>query len=138
MTYDHNSTRTLAAELKDDVLAILANHVGARNPIKARDIARRLGRVGRYGDRPIREAIRALRKDGHLILSSVRPPAAGYFLAANAEEWELFRDSNLRPRALDILETSCAMGRAAQVRWGGQLELELPEPALPWISDLVA
>lgn len=138
MTYDHNSTRTLAAELKAAVLDILAGHVGARNPIKARDIASRLGRVGRYADRPVREAIRGLRQDGHLILSSVRSPA-GYFLAANAGEWEQFRDRNLRPRALDILETSRAMGQAAQVRWGGQLALELPEPTLPpWVSDLAA
>jgi hypothetical protein len=136
MPYDQNSTKADAKELKAAVLDILVSHVGACDPIKARDIARRLGRTGRYADRPIREAIRALRKEGFLILSSVRSPA-GYFLAANAGEWEQFRDSNLRPRALDILETSRAMGQAAQVRWGGQLALELPEPALPWVSDLV-
>jgi len=138
MTYDHNATRTLAEALKDDVRKILLNHVGAANPIKARDLARCLGRQGRYADRPIREAIRSLRKDGHLIMSSVQAPA--YFLAQDAEEWERFRDSNLRPRALDILETARAMGQAAQVRWGGQLALELPdlEPAPFGLPEMVA
>ena len=125
MTYDHNATQTLADELKDAILEILQDHIGADSAIKARQIAKQLDRTGRYADRPIREAIRSLRKDGWLILSSVKKPA-GYFLAETEAEWVEFRDRNLRPRALDILETAGAMGRAAGTRWGDATQLELP------------
>jgi len=129
MSYDHSAMQETATELKDNVLSILESHVGAGTAIKAGDIARALGLRGKYADRPVREAIKELRRDGYLIISSVRKPY-GYFLAASEEEWKAFRDSNLKPRALDILETASAMGRAAQERWGGapviqQLGLEL-------------
>ena len=122
MVYDHNSTRNQAGDLKAAVLEILSRHVGAGTAIQARDIARACALQGKYADRPVREAIRQLRQQGHLILSSVgREP--GYFLAASRQEWEEFRDGNLRPRALDILETAKAMGQAAASRWGGVLDL---------------
>jgi len=38
--------------------------------IQARDIARAVGCRGKYADRPVWEAIRQLRQEGHLILSS--------------------------------------------------------------------
>ena len=125
MTYDHNATRTLADGLKEAIIEILQEHIGADSAIKAQQIAKQLNRTGRYADRPVREAIRGLRKDGWLILSSVSSPA-GYFLAETEEEWIAFRDRNLRPRALDILETSRAMGDAAGIRWGEATQLELP------------
>ena len=116
--YDHKTTQTQAAGLQDAILAILKDRVGAASAIKARDIAAHLGLAGRYADRPVREAIKTLRRSGHLIISSVSRPY-GYFLAADEKEWHAFRNSNLRPRALDILETTSAMNRAAQARWGG-------------------
>ena len=125
MAYDHNATKTLADELKEAIIEILQGHIGADNAIKAQQIAKQLNRTGRYADRPIREAIRGLRKDGWLILSSVKKPA-GYFLAETEEEWIAFRDRNLRPRALDILQTARAMGDAAGIRWGEATQLELP------------
>lgn len=126
MTYNHDSMKDSAEVLQSDVLDILQHHVGAATAIKAADIARRLGLRGRYADRPVREAIKTLRRDGHLIISSVREPY-GYFIAATEDEWLAFRDTNLKPRALDILETASAMGQAAQRRWGAirQLNLEL-------------
>jgi len=122
MVYDHNATRNQAGDLKAAVLSILSQHIGAGAAIQARDIAGACGLRGKYADRPVREAIRQLRQDGRLILSSVGQQP-GYFLAATAEEWEEFRDGNLRPRALDILETAKAMGQAAAARWGGVLDL---------------
>ena len=127
--YDHENTQAQARALRDEVLGILSSHVGADSAITAGDIAARLGRVGRYADRPVREAIKQLRRGGYLILSSVGDKP-GYFLAADKQEWLSFRDGNLRPRALDILKTAQAMGEAAGRQWGGaeplaQLELEL-------------
>ena len=131
-TYHHKTTQTQAANIQDAVLAILQSHVGAPHAIKAADIAARLGLAGRYPDRPVREAIKNLRRAGHLVISSVTQPY-GYFLAATEQEWHAFRDANLRPRALDILETASAMNRAAQDKWGGvggsdvtQLDFNLP------------
>jgi predicted transcriptional regulator len=133
MTYDHKATEEQAGTLKDQVLEILSEHVGADSAIKAKDIARRLGLTGKYSDRPVREAVKQLRREGHLVISSVTVPY-GYFLAATEEEWLEFRDRNLRPRAMDILETSRAMGLAAKGRWGGaapkipvQVPLSVPE-----------
>ena len=125
MAYDHNATRAQADELKEAIVEILQGHVGADSAIKAQQIAKQLNRTGRYADRPIREAIRALRQDGWLILSSVGN-SPGYFLAETEEEWVKFRDRNLRPRALDILQTARAMGDAAGIRWGDATQLELP------------
>ncbi len=112
MSYSHDATKVDAASLQQRILGIIEVRVGAAQAIRARDIATLLGRSGRYSDRPIREAIKTLRREGHLILSSVGKPP-GYFLAETAEEWVKFRDGNLRPRALDILETSSAMTKAA-------------------------
>jgi len=125
MTYDHNATQAQANELKEAIVEILQGHVGADSAIKAQQIAKQVGRIGRYADRPIREAIRSLRQDGWLILSSTGEPA-GYFLAETEGEWVEFRDRNLRPRALDILQTARAMGDAAGIRWGEATQLELP------------
>jgi len=129
MSYDHNVMQQDAQSLQEAILAILQHHVGANRAIKAADIAHSLGRRGKYADRPIREAIKTLRRDGYLILSSIREPY-GYFLAATESEWQDFRDTNLRPRALDILETAKAMSHAAQRQWGAtaaiiQLNLDL-------------
>ncbi len=123
-TYDHGQMQHDAAALQTSILRILAAHVGAGAAIQADAIARTLGL---RNDRAVREAIRQLRRDGRLILSSVgaRP---GYYLAATAAEWAEFRDGNLRPRALDILETANAMAGAAARVFGmaaTQMRMEL-------------
>jgi hypothetical protein len=119
MTTQHTKGAT---ELKPVVYEIIRNHIGQTNAIKAGDIADRLGQSN---DRLVREAVRQLRKDGKLILSSCKPPY-GYYIAANPNEWVEFRDTNLKPRALDILQTSRAMGQAARIRFGQQMALFHP------------
>ena len=119
--YNHRNTQTAADTMHAAVLNILRSRIGARRAIQAREIARRLNHKS---DRAVREAVRQLRREGHLILSSISPPY-GYFLAATATEWIEFRDRNLRPRALDILETARAMGEAAQRRYGVTAGIDL-------------
>lgn len=116
--------------LQEQILEILQSHVGRENAVKARTLAMRLGYTGRYADRPIRDAIRELRNNGHLILSSTRTPR-GYYLAKDEAEWLEFRDGNLRPRALDILKTSRAMTLAAEERWGPGVQLKIPWQDIP-------
>lgn len=123
--FDHGKMQERAVALQAQVLAIMGRHVGAETAIQARAIARD---VGMRDDRAVREAIRQLRRDGHLILSSVGSHP-GYYMAANVEEWRAFCDSNLRPRAFDILETVKAMTAAAGRTFGApgvtQMKLEL-------------
>lgn len=119
MTTQHTNGAT---ELKPAVHEIIQHHIGQENAIKAGDIAKRLGLSN---DRLVREAVRQLRKDGRLILSTCKPPY-GYYIAADIGEWFEFRDSNLKPRALDILQTSRAMGQAAMIRFGQQMALSYP------------
>ena len=103
----------ISTSLKDRILLILeSNHIGRQRAIKAKDLARKVGEP----ERAVRAAISEMRKDGRLILSAVQRPY-GYFMASNHDEWREFRNGNLRPRALDILETDRAMNKAAQERW---------------------
>lgn len=119
--YDHQRTKQKAESIQERVLALLEErHVGRRNAIKARDLAERVGER----ERTVRAAISQARKDGALILSAISPPY-GYFVAETAEEWREFRNSNLRPRALDILETDSAMAKAARRRFGPAVQLKL-------------
>ena len=125
MAYDYKAAQTQAIVLQESILAILQDHIGANSPIRARDLARTLGEgTGKYSDRRVRIAISQLRKAGYLILSSVGSKP-GYFLAANAEEWRAFRHTNLRARALDILETDRAMAAAARSYFGDTVQLQL-------------
>ena len=119
--YDHQATKDKAGDLQNRVLAYLEErHVGRNRAIKARVLAARLGER----ERVVRAAISQARKDGALILSAISPPY-GYFVADNVQEWREFRNSNLRPRALDILETDKAMAEAAQRRFGPAVQLIL-------------
>jgi ribosomal protein L31E len=119
--FDYQREKDRAQMLQAAVLSVLSEHVGAENAIKAADLAQA---VGERGDRRVRIAISQLRKRGYLILSSVgRTP--GYFIASSWEEWKDFRNKNLRPRAMDILETDRAMRAAAMVRFGRQCPLPI-------------
>jgi len=113
------------------VMRILRAHVGRTRAIQAGEIARRLGLRGRYADRPVRAAIRELRRDGKLILSTTRTPP-GYFLAASAEEWRRYGQP-MRSRALDLLKTVGEMDQAASAEFGTPEELR---PAVQLDLDL--
>jgi len=104
-----------------DVLHILRGHIGRARAIQAGEIARLLGLRGRYADRPVRKAIRDLRRDGHLVLSTTHQPP-GYFLAASVAEWRE-HGQPMRSRALDLLKTVSEMDKAASAQFGTPEEL---------------
>lgn len=123
--YNHRATERRAKTIQDRIVSLLdRRHVGRANAIKARDLAS----IVDENERAVRAAISQARKDGALILSAISPPY-GYFVAETAEEWREFRHQNLRPRALDILETDQAMARAARERFGPAVQLQLFEGA---------
>lgn len=102
------------------VLAILANHRGRARPVKAAAIAAQLGLRGRYADRPVRDAIRTLRNEGHVILSATHKPM-GYFMCASRQEWQQYGEP-MSSRATDLLVTIRAMRRAVDAQFA-------PEPS---------
>lgn len=124
MSFSKENLQTAAESLKASVMDLLSRHVGSRKAITAAEMCAALGLRGKYADRPVRAAIQTLRREGHLIVSSVGN-TPGYYIAETEDEWLEFRDRNLRPRALDILETSRAMGQAAQQRWGPARQLSI-------------
>lgn len=118
-------TQQTISAFEDRLLALLyTRHVGRQRAIKAKELAAKLGET----ERLVRATISGLRKQGHLILSAVQEPY-GYFTAETYDEWREFRNGNLRPRALDILETDRAMNEAARQRWGDTLQLSMFQPA---------
>jgi len=119
--YDHQETKDTAMSIQDRIVSLLEErHVGRDKAIKARDLAHQLDER----ERVVRAAIAQARKSGILILSAISPPY-GYFVAANRKEWSEFRNSNLRARALDILETDQAMARAARKAFGEAVQLQM-------------
>lgn len=104
-----------------EVKRILRAHVGRFRAIRAGDIARSLGLKGRYADRPVRAAIRELRRHGTLVLSATEEPA-GYFLAASAAEWQRY-GKPMRSRALDLLKTISEMDKAASAQFNTPEEM---------------
>ena len=115
------------------VLSVLARHVGERNGVHIRPLAREI--VALHGEiteqlirgefpwdrleREIRKAVLELRLDGHHICAH---PAAGYYLAETAEELDrtcLF----LYDRAMASLEQVAAMRKISLPDLRGQLRL---------------
>ena len=116
------------SQARQNIQAVLERqHQGAANAITSARLAIKAAiatpfdNVGqqRQAQRQVREAVRELRREGVLILSSVRQPY-GYYIAADENEWRAFRDGHLRSRALDLLTTARAMSQAANRQWGGQ------------------
>lgn len=107
----------------EQVLAELQHHIGRENGIHVRELARRItGQADNLElyERQIRKVVEQLRsKHGHHICAK---PAAGYFMAATAEELTetcLF----LHERAMSSLRQICAMKNVSLPDLRGQLHL---------------
>lgn len=103
------------------VLSELARHIGEENGIGVRALARAV--VGpdadTHAERQVREAIVALRRDGHHVCAH---PSSGYYIAATEEE--LVRTCQyLYSRAMCSLEQVAAMRRESLPDLRGQLRL---------------
>lgn len=108
-------------DLRKRIKTVLeTSHVGRHRAIKSRHLAQKAGSK----DRAVRAAISDMRKDGELILGAILQPY-GFFIADSFDEYEHFRHTNLRPRALDILQTDKAMLQAANERWAVDPDAQL-------------
>ncbi len=89
----------VSEDLVRQVQRVLAGHCSAEHPVRAREIALR---VGCRTDVSVRMAIRELIRRGHPIASSVHPPQ-GYFYVEDAREaWRYLATLNARQREIGI------------------------------------
>ncbi|MDD5391175.1 MAG: hypothetical protein PHD37_17700 [Gallionellaceae bacterium] len=65
---------------KDQLLAVLSQHIGITNGIGVKQLALRL----EIEERHVRTLVSDLREDGHAICAH---PRTGYFIAQTKEEW---------------------------------------------------
>lgn len=102
-----------AADLRRDLRAILAEHVGAGRAITGARLARLLGQ---RNDRKIRMVIQALVEDGEPIAASTSEPA-GYYVLATRDEAEAYVAA-LRSRAVKTFERLRDFERAVSHTFG--------------------
>jgi hypothetical protein len=117
-------------QLDREVLFLLKQHLGQKNPIGRWEIVARLfgpeacapRNDDNLADRQVRESVARLRKAGVLVCDM--GDGAGRFLAQSLEEYQAFR-LKYGSRAYEVLETLREMDKAA-----GQLWPNVLQPAL--------
>jgi hypothetical protein len=111
--------------LERTVLHIISLHIGRDHAIGGQALTTTAGLLGfPCQDRQVREAIKQLRRDGHLI-GSAAGDNGGYFLIASHQEFEDFASSTFRAQIVDMSETLKAMQSAAAQKWGTSLQQSL-------------
>ncbi len=116
-TYD-DEIKLMPPGLDRAVLRALSFHVGREKAIGRDDLVEACGRVGfKSTERQVRETIKQLRREGHLICSA---PSinGGYWLANNRLEYNAFRKTEYRAKILDMEETLKAMDASADSQFG--------------------
>ncbi|MEW6314322.1 MAG: hypothetical protein AB1513_09835 [Pseudomonadota bacterium] len=100
---------------KDDLLALLSQHIGAENGLPAQCFAVMLG----IHERQIRKFVTELRENGVAVCGT---PQDGYFIAATAEELEATCQF-LRSRSMHTLRLEACMRKLPMPDLIGQLKL---------------
>jgi hypothetical protein len=125
MNDKHNAGFSLEAMLEQmphgldrAVLRVISYHAGRPRAISRGELLIAVRRLGfDVDERVLRAQINNLRKDGHLILST-GGVGGGYWLAANRDEYEEFKNREYLARIKDLGEQVAAMDRGAQERFG--------------------
>jgi predicted transcriptional regulator len=117
--FDLNSMlKTMEPSIERAVLRVLQPRVGRERAISRQSLLMSVHSYGfEVGDRSVRAVINRLRKDGFLICST-GGKNGGYWLASDWRELNEFLEKEVKPRALDLLETESALKSAARERWG--------------------
>ena len=98
--------------------SILQFHRGKENAIPRTDLLEKLKMAGwDTGDRTMRGQINLLKKQGALICSC-GGTGGGYYIAGNWKELMEYINTELRPRAMDLLEQEKALKVGAKREWG--------------------
>lgn len=108
----------LPAGLDRALLRIFSFHEGKSRIISRNNLLKALKLHGfDVNDRLARACINQMRKDG-IVICSMGGINGGYYLAANWEEYNEYKDRELLPRIMDMLEQEKALRQAAEKRWG--------------------
>lgn len=99
----------------DQLVSILARHIGRENGISMANLAQEMG----LSERMVRDEISALREDNHAICAH---PTTGYFIAANTEELEATCQF-LHDRAMHSLQLESKLRKIPMADLIGQMRL---------------
>jgi hypothetical protein len=122
-----NNKQTREVKLPDGlevaVWQLLELRRGVEKIIGGAALTREVQRLGfpRINQRLVREAIRLLRRKGHLICS-MPGTKGGYWIAESREEYEAFRQEEILSRISDLAETMHAMDASAKRTFGVQYQ----------------
>lgn len=113
------------AALGRAIIGVLSYHVGRSNAIGRDQLVERLSAQGhRAQERVVREAIKRLRRDGHLICS-MPGNDGGYYMAADHKEFTDFDRMEFSAKISDMNETRRAMLEAARRQFGDAVQINL-------------
>lgn len=108
----------LPAGLDRAILRTMSFHQGRECAISRSDLVSELWAVGfKVGERAARAQISQLRKAGYLICSAPGE-TGGYYLPADASEFDDFVQQEYRAKIVDMQETLSAMQSAARRQFG--------------------
>lgn len=108
--------------LERAILRTLSFHQGKGNAIGRMEMVEAAARMGmRVHERQLRECIKQLRRQGHLI-GSLAGEAGGYYLIATQKEYQEFKRTEFLAKIADMSETLSAMDRAAQAQFGNAIQ----------------
>jgi predicted DNA-binding transcriptional regulator YafY len=122
--YDHLLS-TIPAQLEAAVVYILSYHTGRDRAIGRDELVEQVKKYGVKADeRQIRESIKSLRRNGHLIASAAGEDG-GYYLAKDRIEYDEFMNSEYRAKISDMAETVRALDKAADEVFGSTQQMAL-------------
>lgn len=100
------------------ILRVLSYRRGRARAIGRMGLVAEVQRLGiRATERQTREAIKGLRRSGHMICAAAGE-GGGYYLAESLVEYREFRQSELAAKISDLSETMRAMDASAEREWG--------------------
>lgn len=117
--------RNMPPGLDRAILRILEFHRGKVAAVGGEELTRQVSSTGYPTDqRVVREAIKELRRAGHLICS-MPGNAGGYYLALDAAEFDEFVTQEFEAKIADMAETLRAMRLAAREQFGQGVQRSL-------------
>ncbi len=113
------------AGLESAVLRVLADHQGRQKAIGRGHLVNILNIRGHSAhERAVRECIKQLRRQGHLICA-MPGVDGGYYLAETLEEFQEFDRAEFGAKIADMNETRQALLRVAREQFGEAVQMEL-------------
>jgi DNA-binding transcriptional regulator PaaX len=129
MTIPDKKYQDLLAEMPPGldraILRVVSQRMGKRSAIGRKDLVKQVAMLGFHAhERQVREAIKTLRREGHLICSAPGE-TGGYWLAENMADYADFEQSELLAKIADMSETMSAMRKSAKEKFNDGVQARL-------------